>query len=64
MTEDAMGAIFTPPTCVGIALFACSRQDVTERLDFADSLKIRPTRTLRHPSEKRKKAETRVKVST
>lgn len=30
-----IGATGTPATCVGRALFACSRQDVTERLDLA-----------------------------
>lgn len=59
-----IGVMFTGPTCVGMTLFACSRHDVTERLDLADSRKMRPTRTLRHPMEKRKKADTRVKVST
>jgi hypothetical protein len=54
----------TPATWVGKALLACSRQEEKERLDLADSRNISPTRTLRHPSEKRKKAETRVKVST
>jgi hypothetical protein len=54
----------TPATRDGKALLACSRQEVMERLDLADSRNISPTRTLTHPSEKRKKAETRVKVST
>jgi len=43
---------------------ACSRHEVRDRFDFADSRKMRPTKTLRHPMEKRRNAETRVKVST
>jgi len=35
-----------------------------DRFAFARSRKIRPRRTLRHPTEKRKKADTRVNVST
>ena len=64
----AGGLTSTPATWVGKwvgkALLACSRQEVMERLDLADSRNISPTRTLTHPSEKRKKAETRVKVFT
>jgi hypothetical protein len=37
---------------------------VRERFDFALSRKIKPRRTLRQPMENRKKAETRVNVST
>lgn len=58
------GRTSTPATWVGKALLACSRQEVKERLDLADWRNISPRRTLTHPSEKRKKAETRVKVST
>lgn len=35
-----------------------------ERLYLADSRNMSPKRTLTHPSEKRKKADTRVKVFT
>ena len=51
-------------TGAGRALLACSFQDVMDRFVFARSRKIRPRRTLRHPTEKRKKADTRVNVST
>jgi hypothetical protein len=54
----------TPATWVGKTLLAFSRQELMERLDLADSRNISPTRTLTHPSEKRKKADTRVKVFT
>ena len=53
-----------PATWVGKTLLPCSRQEEKERLDLADSRNISPTRTLTHPSEKRKKADTRVKVLT
>lgn len=62
--EVTIGRTSMPATWVGKALLACSRQEVTERLDLADSRNISPRRTLTHPREKRKKAETRVKVST
>lgn len=62
--EAAIGRTSIPATWVGIALLACSRQEVTERLDLADSRNISPMTTLTHPREKRKKAATRVKVST
>ena len=42
---------------------ASSRQERMERFVFAFSRKMRPRRILRHPIEKRKKAETRVKSS-
>jgi hypothetical protein len=64
MVEGEKGGIFTPATWVGSALFAWSRHEVRERLDLADSRNMRPTRVFRHPKEKRKKAETRVNVST
>lgn len=63
-TDDARGPILTGPTCVGIALFACSRQDVMDRLTLADSRKIRPAKTFKQPIAKRKKAETSVNVLT
>ena len=53
------------PIFVGMKLFfADSRHDMIHRLTLADSRKMRPTNTLRHPIENRKKADTRVKVST
>jgi len=61
--ETVVG-IGIPATWDGRALLACSRQEVRERLDLADWRNISPRRTLTHPREKRKKAETRVKVST
>ena len=61
---EITGRTSTPATCVGRALFACSRQEVTERFDFADSRQMRPTSMLRQPIENRKKAEARVNVST
>lgn len=58
------GGILTPPTCVGRAPLACSRHDVSDRRDFADSRKMSPARVLTQPTENRKKAETSVNVST
>ena len=58
------GLTSTPATLVGRALFAWSFHEVTDRLDLADSRKMRPSRMLRHPMENMKKAETKVKVST
>lgn len=66
-TKDGglLGTLMGPMlACVGRTLFACSRQEVTERLDLADSRKMSPTKTFRQPTENRKKAETSVKVST
>lgn len=61
-------SVFAAPkpcwTGVGRTPLACSRHEVTERLDFAFSRNIKPKNTLRQPIEKRKNAETRVKVST
>ena len=61
---DIAGRTSTPAMRVGRALFACSRQEVKERLALADPRQISPTRMLRQPIEKRKKAATSVKVST
>ena len=61
---EITGRTSTPATCVGRALFACSRQEVTERFDLAYSRQMRPTSMLRQPIENRKKAEARVNVST
>ena len=49
---------------VGRTPLTSARQELTERLALADSRKIRPRSMLRHPREKRKKAETREKSST
>lgn len=61
---DTTGRTSTPATCVGSALLACSRHEVMDRLDLEDSRKMRPTKMLTQPMENRKKAATRVKVST
>lgn len=44
--------------------FESERHCVIERFDLARSRKMRPRRILRHPSAKRKNAETRLKSST
>ena len=62
--EAAAERTSIPATWVGITPLACSRHEVRDRLDLADSRNISPKRTLTHPRENRKKAETRVKVST
>ena len=62
--ETNDGAAVDAVTGTGSALLAWSRHDVMERLDLADSRKTRPTKMWRQPIEKRKKAATRVKVST